>query len=114
MRFYLKEKLISVGDDYLILDENQQVAYIADGYGFSIGKRFSFQNEHKEEIYDVKQSLFAFRKTFKIYKNKRLLGKVYRAMGSFRDVFYYVHVDTKEKVKIVGKLFEHEYKFSNK
>ena len=67
MRFYLKEKLVSVGDDYVILNENQQVAYIADGYGFSLGKRFSFQTEHKEEIFDVKQQLFAFRKTFFIH-----------------------------------------------
>lgn len=112
MRYTIQQKFVSIGDDFYIKNEHGEDAYFVDGYGFSIGKRFSFQTASKEEIYDVKQRLLAFSPTFKIYKNKIHIATVRKAIGAFRDVFYLTITESKKKIKIAGKLIEHNYKFT--
>ena len=114
MRYLMQQKFVSVGDDYNIKDQNGNQQFFVDGYGFSFGKRFSFQDPNRNELLDVKQRLFTFSPTFIIYKDKIPKAKVRRAMGAVRDVFHLTFLDSKKKIKIVGKLVEHEYKFYDK
>ena len=39
-RFYIKERLFSIGAKFEILDENDNIAFIAEADKFDIGKKY--------------------------------------------------------------------------
>lgn len=111
MKYIMQQKMVSIGNDFWIKDQNGQNVFFVDGYGFSFGKRFSFQTSMKQELYDVRQKLGRLAPTFYIYKNKEVVAKVHRSLFAFRNVFYLKLNNDLRKVKIVGKLIEHNYRF---
>jgi uncharacterized protein YxjI len=44
MRYVMKQKLFSWGDDFVIKDESGGDAFFVDGKAFSLGKQLSFQD----------------------------------------------------------------------
>lgn len=50
MRYVMKQKLLSWGDDFTIQDEDGRDAFFVDGKAFSIGARLSFQDMSGSEL----------------------------------------------------------------
>jgi len=56
MRYVMKQKLLSWGDDFYIKDENERNVYFVDGKAFSIGDQLSFQDLQGNELAFIKQA----------------------------------------------------------
>src|SRR6201999_2138435 len=67
MRYQMKQKMFSMGDDYTITDENGRPAYYVDGRAFSIGEKLSFQDMAGHELAFIKQRLLAIGPTYEIW-----------------------------------------------
>ncbi len=50
MKYVLRQKLFSFGDDFHIQDENGQDAFIVDCKAFSIADKLSIQDLHGNEL----------------------------------------------------------------
>jgi len=59
MRYVLKQKLLSFGDDFRIKDDAGRDVYFADGKAFSFGDQLSFQELDANELAFIKQKVFA-------------------------------------------------------
>jgi uncharacterized protein YxjI len=60
MRYILKQKLFSLGDDFFIKDETGRDLYFVDGKLFSFGAQLSFQDLEHNELAFIKQRIFAW------------------------------------------------------
>jgi uncharacterized protein YxjI len=61
MRYQMKQKLFSFGDDFHIKDGDGNHAATVDGKVFSIGDKLSFLNPSGKELVRIELTLFADR-----------------------------------------------------
>ena len=57
MRFVMKQKFLSWGDDYVIKDADGNDAYHVDGKVMTIGDKLSFQDLNGHELAFISQRL---------------------------------------------------------
>ena len=68
MRYLMKQKLLSFGDDFVIEDDAGNKVFYVDGRAFSIGDKLSFQDMQGNELAFISQKLLAWGKTYTIYR----------------------------------------------
>ena len=56
-RFYIKERLFSIGAKFEILDESDNIAFIAEADKFDIGKNISIYDANKRKVLYMRQQI---------------------------------------------------------
>jgi len=113
VKYILKQKLFCMGDDFSISDEHGREMFYVDGYAFSLGQKFSFQNMQKKELGVIRKRLFTFSPTYKIHINDSLAAIVRKKVLAFRPTVL-IEIPNAEGFRVTGKLVEHEYTFERK
>jgi uncharacterized protein YxjI len=67
MRYPMKQKLLSRGDDLHVKDEAGRDVYFVDGKALSFGDQLSFQDLERHELAFIKQRVLAWGKTYEIF-----------------------------------------------
>lgn len=112
MRYMMKQKLFSFGNDFTIQDEQGHDRYFVDGKAFSIGDKFSFQDMRGNELVSVEQKLFSFGKCYRIFEKGRQVATVKKQPFTFfRDVFDVEDADAGD-LDASGDFLDHEYRFT--
>ena len=55
MKYFVKQKIFSIGEKYEIYDENSVVKYRVEGAVFSLGEKFKLYDENGNMLYQVNQ-----------------------------------------------------------
>ena len=55
MRYQMRQKIFSFGDDYQIKDANENDVFCVDGRAFSIGNKLSFEDLNGRELAKIEQ-----------------------------------------------------------
>jgi uncharacterized protein YxjI len=111
MRYLMKQKLFSFGDDFVIRDESGREIYFVDGKVFSIGNKLSFQDMRGNELAAIKQKLLSLRTSYEIYREGRLYATVKKELFTFLRCQFYVDIPGPDDLEATGNLLEHEYTF---
>ena len=111
MRFVMKQKLLSFGDDYMIKDEGGQDVYFVDGKAFSFGDQLSFQDLEGHELAQIKQRVFAWGKTYDIIRDGQVAAVVKKEMFAFFHHRFTVDVPGPDDLEAEGGFTDHEYTF---
>jgi uncharacterized protein YxjI len=112
MRFVMKERLLSWGDDFYIKDESDRDVFFVDGKAFSFGDQLSFQDLQGNELAYIKQKLLSWGPTFEIYRDGRLVAVVKKELFSFFRHVFTVDVPGPNDLVAEGDFWDHEYAFS--
>lgn len=112
MRFVMKERLLSWGDDFYIKDENDRDVFFVDGKALSIGDQLSFQDLQGNELAYIKQKLIALGPTFEIYRDGQLVAVVKKKLFTFLRHVFTVDVPGPDDLVAEGDFWDHEYTFS--
>ena len=72
MRYQLKQKLLSWGDDYYIRDDQGREVYFVDGKALSFGGQLSFRDLEGNELAFIRQKVFKLSPTYEIHRDGRL------------------------------------------
>ncbi len=112
MRYLLKQKLFSWGDDFYIKDENERDLYFVDGKGFSIGDQLSFQDLERNELAFIKQRLLAWGKTYEIHRDGELAAVVKKELFALFHHRFTVDVPGPNALEAEGDFMDHEYAFT--
>src|SRR5262245_62000219 len=83
MRYAMKQKLWSWGEDFAIKDDNDRELYRVDGKGFSLGNQLAFLDAQGNELAFIKQKLLAWGPTYEIYKGDQVCAVVKKDMFTF-------------------------------
>jgi len=112
MRYFMKQKLFSFGDDFRIRDENGRDAFFVDGKVFSIGNKLSFQDMQGNELAFIRQKLLAWTASYEIYRKGALYATVKKELFTFLRCRFYIDVPGPDDLEATGSLLEHEYSFN--
>jgi uncharacterized protein YxjI len=112
MRFVMKERLISWGNDFYIKDENNRDVFFVDGKAFSFGDQLSFQDLNGNELAYIKQKLFSLGATYEIYRSGELFAVVKKELFSFFRHVFTVDVPGPDDLEAKGDFWDYEYTFN--
>jgi uncharacterized protein YxjI len=110
MRYVIKEKFWSWGDDFYIFDENQNQVFFVDGKAFSWGDKLSFQDLYGHELAFISQKLLTWKPSYEIYRNGEKFAEVVKEFSWFNQKFT-LDVPGPNDYVIEGSFWRHEYEF---
>ena len=119
MRYQMKQKLLSLGQDFTIEDEEGNAAYKVDGRALSFGAKYSFQDMAGEELAFISQKVLSLKKRYQIFRQEEMVAEVSRdfswrtLLGSGRH-FDRLTIDVPgpDDYSVQGSFFRREYRFT--
>ena len=112
MRYVMKEKLFSWGDDFTIRNEAGDDVYFVDGKAFSWGKQLSFQDMAGNELLYIKQQLLSWGPKYEITRNGEAVATVTKELFTLFTCRFVVDVPGPDDLEAKGNFVEHEYEFT--
>jgi uncharacterized protein YxjI len=103
----MKERLISVGDDYWITDESGERAFKVNGKAARIRDTWVLEDARGNEVATIRERKLSIRDAIRIDLGNRQ-ATVKKAMLRFRDRFH-VELDHGEDLTVQGNIVDHEY-----
>jgi uncharacterized protein YxjI len=106
-RYQMREKLLSIGDDYWIEDESGERVFKVDGKAMKIRDTFVLEDASGNEIAKIQERKLSIRDTMKIEMDG-LSATVHKAVVGIRDR-YKIDVDGGSDLSAHGNVVDHEY-----
>ena len=111
MRYLMKQKFWSWGDDFTIRDEHEQAVFHVDGRAFSWGDKLAFRDASGNELAFIRQKLLAWGPTYEIEAQGRLVAVVKKQLFTFFRCKFTVDVPGPDDLEARGDFLDHEYAF---
>jgi uncharacterized protein YxjI len=111
MRYIMKQKLLSFGDDFYIKDENERDVYFVDGRAFSIGDKLAFKDLNGRELAFIRQKLLAWGPTYEISRDGAIAAVVKKHVFALFHHRFSVDVPGPNDLEAEGDFLDHEYTF---
>jgi uncharacterized protein YxjI len=107
----MREKLVSIGDDYWIEDEAGRRAFKVDGKALRVRETLVFEDDQGRELAKIQEKLVRVRDTTVIEgPSGETLATVKKALISpLRDRFT-VELPGAENMEVQGNIVDHEYR----
>jgi uncharacterized protein YxjI len=112
MRYVMKQKLFTWGDDFHILDADGRQVFFVDGKAFSFGDQLSFQDLAGHELASIRQKVFTWGPTYEIYRNRALVAVVKKELFTFFSCKFVVDVEGPDDLEASGDFMDLEYAFT--
>jgi uncharacterized protein YxjI len=108
-RFQMQEKLVSIGDDSWIEDDQGDRAYKVDGKAMRVRETFILEDRDGNEVAKIQERKLTIRDTMKVERAGDTVATVHKALVGFRDRFR-IEIEDGEDLKAHGNILDHEYK----
>jgi uncharacterized protein YxjI len=112
MRYVMREKLLSWGNDFHIKDADGNDVYFVDGKALSFGDKLSFQDMSGNELAFIRQKLLSWGPTYEITRGGRLAAVVKKSLFTFFRCHFTVDVPGPDDLEADGDFLHHEYQFT--
>ncbi len=109
MRYLLKQKFWSWGDDFTIKDAAGRDVFFVDGKAFSIGDKLSFQDMAGNELAFIRQKIFSWGPTYEITRDGRHVATVKKHLFTLFRCKFTVDVPGPDDPEAKGSFLDHEY-----
>ena len=106
-RFQMREKMLSIGDDYWIEDADGRKAFKVDGKALRIRDTWKLEDASGREVATIKEKKLSIRDKMTLEVRGRH-ATVHKKMVSIRDKFH-VEVDGAPDIEAHGNIVDHEY-----
>jgi uncharacterized protein YxjI len=107
-RYQMREKLVSIGDDYWIEGEQGERAYKDDGKALRIRDTFVLEDRNGNEVAKIQEKKLRIRGTMEIERGGDTVATIHKALVGIRDRFD-IDVEDGEDLKARGNVVDHEY-----
>lgn len=111
MRYAIKEKFWSWGNDFHIYNEAQEPVLLVDGEAFSWGDKLSVQDMQGHELAFISQKLWSFKPKYEIFRSGQLFAEVVKEFTWFNQKFT-LDVPGPNDYSIDGSFWLHDYSFT--
>jgi len=112
MRYQMREKLASIGDDYWIEDEAGNKAFKVDGKAMHIRDTFILEDAQGQEVAKIQERKLHIRDTMAIERGGKKIAEVHKRLVGFRDRLK-VDLEGGGEWTIKGRLTDHEYEIKD-
>lgn len=109
-RYQMREKLVSIGDDFWIENESGQKAFKVDGKALRIRKTLKFEDAQGNELCQIQERKLRVKDSMEVEgPNGEQLAMVKKALISpLRDRFT-VKIKNGPDLDVTGNILDHEY-----
>jgi uncharacterized protein YxjI len=107
MKYYIKQRVFTIGDKYDIYDAYQTPLFHVQGEIFTIGSKLHIYDSVGKELYYIKRRIFTFLPKYEIYQDDRLI-----ANASKQFTFFVSRINIESDLgdfEIHGDFMAHEY-----
>lgn len=111
MRYLMKQKFFSFGDDFTIRDEAGHDRYVVDGKVFTIGDKLALRDMQGRELAYIRQKLLSWGPTYEIWYGDSLAAVVKKKLFTLLRCRFTVDVPGPDDLEAAGDLLDHEYNF---
>jgi uncharacterized protein YxjI len=111
MRYVMRERLLSWGDDFRIRDEDGRELFFVDGKAFSIGDKLSFQDTTGKELAFIRQKVLSLARTYEISRDGEVAAVVKKKLFGVLHHRFTVDVPGPDDLEATGNFLDHEYTF---
>ena len=112
MRYVMKQKLFSWGDDFAIKDADGQDIFFVDGKAFSFGDQLAFKDMAGNELAYIKQKVFSWSRTYHVYRGGQLAATIKKQLFTFFKCRFAIDVPGSSDLETTGDFLDHEYTFT--
>jgi uncharacterized protein YxjI len=112
MRYVMRQKLVSIGDDFTIKDADGRDVFYVDGKLLSLRNKLIFKDGQGNEVARIERKLIALAPTWEIYRDGRPYATVKKSLFSPLHAKFSVDVPGPDDLEARGNLLEHEYTFT--
>lgn len=114
MRYLMRERILSWGDDFTIRNDQGEDVYHVDGRVFSFGDKLSFRNMRGEELAFIDQKLLSLGSQYEIVRAGRVVAVVKKHLFTLLRARFTVDVPGPDDLEATGDFLDHEYAFERR
>ena len=108
MTYQMRQRLISIGDDYWIEDDQGRRAFRVDGKALRVRKTFVLEDANGNEVAKIQERKLSVRDKMAIERGDDSLRTVRKALVGIRDRFS-IDVAGGGEMQAKGNIVDHEY-----
>ena len=106
MRYVMRQKLVSIGDDFTIKDAEGRDVFYVDGKVFSLRDKLIFKDGQGNEVARIERKLIAIAPTWEIYRDGRPYATVKKSLFSLLHAKFSVDIPGPDDLEARGNLLE--------
>jgi uncharacterized protein YxjI len=107
-RFQMREKLLAIGDDFWIENDQGERAYKVNGKALRIRQTFVLEDPSGDEVVRIQERKLSIRDKIAIERHGHTAATVHKALVGIRDRFA-IDVEHGADMKAKGNVVDHEY-----
>ncbi len=111
MRYIMRERILSWGDDFTIKDAEGRDAYYVDGKVFRFGDKLSFRDIQGTELALIDQKLVSIGPQYEIVRGGATVAIVKKHLFTAFRAKFTVDVPGPDDLEARGNFLDHEYAF---
>jgi len=112
MRYMMRERILSWGDDFIIRDAEGRDVYYVDGKVFSFGDKLSFRDMQGNELAVIDQKLLSVGPQYEVIRAGKTAAVVKKHLFSLFRARFTVDVPGPDDLEARGNFLDHEYTFT--
>jgi uncharacterized protein YxjI len=109
----MRQKLLSLGSDYVIEDDQGRERFRVDGKAFSFGDKLSFQDMSGEERAFIREKHLSWGPTYDIEVDGRTAATVKKSLFSLIHCRFSVDVPGPDDLEARGSFLDYEYEITH-
>ncbi len=107
-RFQMREKLMAIGDDFWIENDQGERAYKVNGKALRVRNTFVLENSSGDEVARIKERKLSIRDKISVERYGNTAATVHKALVGIRARFA-IDVENGADMKAHGNVVDHEY-----
>ena len=111
MRYMMRQRILSWGDDFSIKDADGQEVYYVDGKVFSFGNKLSIKDRSGAELARINQKLLSIGPQYEIVSGGETVALVKKHLFTPFRARFTVDVPGPDDLEAQGDFLDHEYVF---
>jgi uncharacterized protein YxjI len=109
MRYQVKEKVFSIGDDFWVTDEQGNNAFLVDGKALRLRETFELKDASGAVVATIKKKLIALRDSMEIERDGTVIATVRKALISPLHHRSAVELASGGELEAVGNILDKEF-----
>ena len=111
MRYIMRERILSWGDDFTITDADGRDAYYVDGKVFSVGNKLSFNDMGGSELARIEQKLLSIGPQYEIVRDGTTVAVVKKHLFTLFRARFSIDCPGPDDLEARGNFLDHDYAF---
>ncbi|MDF2841179.1 MAG: hypothetical protein K0Q99_1951 [Clostridia bacterium] len=107
MRYLIRQRIFSFGDNFTIKDDQEYDRYIVQGKVFSLGDKLKIMDLDGNELFYIEQQIFRFLPEYFIYAGGQQMASVKKQLSFFTPKFIIESVNGSYDIE--GNIFGYDF-----